>query len=269
MSNYSLPEHFLLTDNPRKGFITMQRLGDKFLLVNKKYIEDKLMRFGSLLFIWEIALVLSLNYILYKTIIRYMREREETDKLLEIMLLTISHKLGNFLSVQRLNLHLLKEKLPEDLALQRLERAYQLAERDFKTLTLALKNMRSLESSPQTVRLASLIWSIINHFDKLTVGKKISVVGEDVKLSFNRLKLENILFPVIENALFYSKRHVQIRICSREGIHVIIRNDIGKQSPGAGVGESIVRFLIESEGGKFLKRVYKGHYLVYLKLSGT
>ncbi len=266
VENYTLPDHILLSDYPREGFITLRRVGDKFLLVKTEYIEEKLLRFGFLLFIWEIALVLSLNYILYKTIIRYIKEREDTDKLLELMLLTISHKLGNFLSVQRLNIQLLKEKLPDNQALKRLESAYRLIERDFKTLTVALKNIRSLESSKQSLRLITFLWEIINHFDRLTAGKDISITGRDIKVNFNRTKLENILFPIIENALFYSNKRVQIKICSKGGIRIFVRNDIGKQSHGAGVGESIARHLIESEGGKLLKKVYRGYYLVCIKL---
>lgn len=265
VKSYQIPEYIKITDKELEEFSKIGVTDGKFILVKNSYILDKTVRFGILLFVWEIALVVSLNYILYITIVRYIKRREEFERLLGAIVLSISHKIGNFLSSQRINLQILKDT--NNPAVDRLFSAYSFMERDFKRLTKTLRELSFIEESKEKVDIMELIGDIVGQLESLGNKRKIILSGRNVSVNYNRIKLENILFPVIENAFFYSKDFVHIKVCLREGVSVVVRNDIGKLSGGSGVGEALAKYLLETEGGEFKKKFGEKYYTVVIKLS--
>lgn len=106
-----LPRYFTIDssfDPERYEIVTF--LGGNYILLDKNYKIEKIKTFGLNLLVWEAVLTVTLLFVMYITIIRHIQEKEENRKLLEIFLLTITHKLGNFLSSQKLNIELIKSK---------------------------------------------------------------------------------------------------------------------------------------------------------------
>ncbi len=267
IKSYRFPDYIKVSDKKAEGFVEVGTTGGKFVLVKEDYIKDKLLRFISLLFLWEIALVLSLNYILYLSIIRYIKKKREFERLFEVITLSLSHKMGNFLSTQKLNLQMLKDTYGENPYLNRLVSAHSMMEKDLKNTTKALKRLSTLEERKERINLLEVVKEILGTLEETGRRKRVLLSGREVYVYTNRVKLENMLFPLIENAFFYSKSFVHVKLCSKEGATLIIRNDIGPLSKGSGLGETLARYLLETEGGRFYKRFNKSFYTVFVKFA--
>ncbi|MDQ7055809.1 MAG: hypothetical protein Q9M89_04730 [Persephonella sp.] len=200
---------------------------------------------------------------MYFTIIKYIKNEEYIRKYLEILILTITHKLGNFLSVQKINIDLIKSKC-RIKAVHRLENAYSLIEKDFKFTIKTLKNLGETEKSLTTVNLKDMIEDVLHHFVENLHNKEIKLKLQNVYIKADPNDLENILFSVIENAVKFSENRIYIKMCKKDSkIYIYIKNDVGEMSRGAGVGIQIAQFLLSQYGGQI--RTHAGRdYLTVL-----
>ncbi len=216
------------------------------------------------LFIWETAIILTLILIFYKTIIKYIKKEEKIKKFLELMLLTITHKLGNFLSIYRVNIEILKERC-NIKALQRLENAYTIIEKDFSIATKTLKKLTVREKEIKDINLKNKILEILSLFGQSLKDKKMYLSLKDTRIKIDEEDLENIIFTVIENVVKYSKTKIHIKLCSTNGyIVVAVRNDFQDVSKGSGVGLRLVEFLIQQYKGELKTRAKKDFLTVLI-----
>jgi len=222
----------------------------KYIVLDKYFKNEKTKEFALTLLLWDAVLILSIMLLLYFTIVRYIKRDEYLRKYLEILILTITHKLGNFLSIQRINIDLIKSKCGLK-AVNRLENAYSLIEKDFKFTIRTLKNLESSEKNITTVNLKDVIEDILYHFIENLKEREVYTRLKNIYIKIDPNDIENILFTLVENAVKFSEKKIYIKMCGKEkDVYIFIKNDVGTVNKGAGVGLEIAEFLISQYGGE-------------------
>lgn len=222
--------------------------------VDRDFIENKILEYTKQVILWEFLLVLATMFILYKIIDRMTKQQREYKDFLELILLTISHKFGNFLASQKGNLEILKIKYDQK-ALQRLEKNYEHIEEEFRTIVKYIENFKRFSADREKISLRETLNKCI---DLLIDKEAIRIRGKDLLLYSNKQVLENILFPLIENAVKYSEGVISIRITRK---YLAIRNKILVTSRGTGIGLKISETLAKKQGFQLLYRT-KGEYFI-------
>ncbi|WP_457638808.1 hypothetical protein, partial [Persephonella sp.] len=235
---------------PVKKYEIIGIVNGQYIAIDREYKTHKIKEFALTLLLWDAVLILSAMLFLYFTIIKYLKKEEYLKKYLEILILTITHKLGNFLSVQRINIDLIKSKC-KIKAVNRLESAYSLIEKDFKFTIKTLKTLENPEKNITTVNLKDLIEDVVYHFTDTLKEKKLTLRLKDIYIKADPNDIENILFAVIENAVKFSQEKVFIKMCKKDdAVYLFIKNDVGEAVKGAGVGLEIAQFLLSQYGGE-------------------
>lgn len=229
---------------------------DKKLPLKRDFIEDKFMDYIKNVLLWEFLLVLSLMLILYKIIDRMVRQERNYRDFLELILLTVSHKFGNFLASHKGNIEILKIKY-DTRAVERLEQSYKWIHEDFQKILKNIEKFKEFTIYTEKINLREIIEKILSI---LNTNKEINLKIKDVFINANRQIVENIIFSLIENSFKYSKDKIYIRLSDRT---LTIKNDIGHSDTGSGVGLKIAEELAIKEGFK-IKHKVKGDYFISL-----
>ncbi len=227
---------------------------------NKKIEFEK--RFSEYLkdiFLWESLLVLSLMLVLYK-VIQFLTKKEiEYQEFLELLVMILSHKFGNFLAIHRTNIDILKKRYDSN-ALDRLEKSYEYIQEDLSKILNTLTNFKE-KKEKEPVLLREIIEKIIFAFPQ---EKNLMLNLTNVKIYASREIMENIVFFLIENTIKYSKSFIQIRLTQD---YLAIRNDIAYTSKGRGVGLKIASWLAEREKMKLRYKNKDNIFFVTLKFK--
>jgi len=229
-------------------------------LTKKEFIEQKFQEYVKDVLLWEFLLVLSLMLILYKIIDRMLKQEKNYRDFLELIILTISHKLGNFLAVQKGNIEILKLGY-DSKALNRLEISYNYIQEDLQKILETINRFKEIPATKEKINIRELVeknLSLIEPSCKLIINLK------DVSINANRHIVENIIFSLIENAVKYSKERIHIRLSKN---FLAIRNDIAQKEKGSGVGLKITEALAEKEGFKIKYQAKGESYIVLLKFT--
>lgn len=243
-------------DHVKEDFI-YQSYGKKTL--DKRFVEEKFQDYLKNVFLWEVLLTLSMGLILYKLIYRITNREKEYRKFLEMILLTICHKLGNFLAIHTGNIEILKVKYDEN-AVKRLEKSYNYLKEDFQRIVDTINRFKNFSEEKEKLNIKSIIehnLSLVEFKSKLTVRLN------DVLVYSNKHVVDNIIFSLLDNAIKYSKEKISIRLTKN---YLAIRNDLSDQvDKGSGVGLKITEALSKKEGFKIKYRIKREHFLVLLK----
>ncbi len=255
--NIPTPKYVYIGNNPPTGFVPVESVDGKVIAFNLEGVNKKLKSFALTLFIWEGAIVLALFLIFHKTVMKFIKQEEEIKKFLELMLLTITHKLGNFLSIYRVNIEILKEKCPSK-ALDRLDNAYSIMEKDFYFVTNSLKKLSIQEKHIKQINIKNKILEVLSFFGQALKNKKVFLSLKDTYVKADEQDIENILFSVFENIAKYSYKKVHIRICDdKNHTFIFIKNDFKSISKGTGIGLKLSEFIISQYKGELKIRVKK------------
>ncbi len=268
---YKIPKYFLITDkltfNNKYELVYFNQLDNKYVFLSRSYLNKKLINFAQLLILWDFVLIVSLMSILYFTIGRYLKKEMEVKKYLETVLLAVSHKLGNFLSIQKVNLEIIENKcnIP---ALKRLMSAFDVIEKDFKFTTDILKKINAYKEDKVEVRIDKIIEEIINNFSTILKTKILILRLKPSVLRTNYDDLKNLLYILIENAVLHSDKKIYIKMCGdKKFIYIFIKNDINTDfKGGSGIGLEIAKFLADRNNIKLITRA-KNNFLVVLKIK--
>lgn len=229
-------------------------------LTKKNFIDQKFQEYVKDILLWEFLLVLSLMFILYKIIERMLKQEKDYIDFLELILLTISHKFGNFLASHKGNIEILKIRYDER-AIQRLENSYNYIQNDFYKVLETINRFKSFSASKEKVNLKELIEKNLSMFE---INRKLTLNLKDVFIYANRQIVDNIVFSLIENAIRYSSEQIHIRL-SR--VCLAIGNDITEKEKGSGVGLKITEALAKKQGFKLKYRAKENKFIAVLKFT--
>jgi len=265
-----LPKHFKLSDRIPVDYETWKIMGkvrDKFLLLNIKELNDEIITYMMSLFIWEVPVLILTVLVVYRTVNIYLQREKETKELVKLFFLLFTHKLGNFLSLDRLSIELLLQKYGPDRSLLRLRRSYGIIEEDFKK---SLKYIRALEleEEPEVIDVSALIKELVVKYHNYFPDRKFEISLIPIKVKAKRSEVENLFQLLIENAFKYSLSWVKIEAIKKgKGYRIVLLNDLGSAPSGSGIGLKMVEFLADKLGWKMKIEPSDNKFIVELSLS--
>ncbi len=230
--------------------------GKHYVFIKEEYIRNLLLSYGLSLFLWEGGLTVIILLLFYLTLIRNLKTEKETGDLLNVMLQSLTHKIGNFLASQKINLEMLEESSPVlrmKRSLSDLERNYQ---KTFKILEM-LRHGQHIKK--EKIDLLKLISDTALSYKSIFQREVfLRTPNTDFSLNSNPFYTELLVSLLLENAFKHSDKRVFIKLCrARSKKLLIVKNDIGRDISGTGVGLRIVKFIADKLGVDLKIRIRK------------
>jgi len=267
--DFPMPEYFKLSPELPPDYETWNIVGKvrgKFLLLNVKEVNKQIYKYMISLFVWEIPALILTVFIVYRTVNHFIKREKETKELVKLFFLLFSHKLGNFLSLDRLSIELLLQKYGQDKPLLRLKRSYQIIEEDFKK---SLKYIEALEveREPEMVELSSIVKELLMKYHNYFPDKEVEVSLLPIRVKAKKADVESVLQLLIENAFKYSKNFIKVEASQQGKFYTLtFTNDVGNISSGSGIGLKMIEFLIRRLGWGMKIHPSDDKFIVELKI---
>lgn len=247
-----LPDHIRVGEKPipPEGFKVARYTGKHFIFLKEGYTEERLRDFSFFLLMWEAILVIVTVVLFQRVVVRYIRREQEVKDLMSILLLAITHRIGNFISAQKVNLELLEE----DPVLDRLKESVRRLERDYRRTLEVLEELKEGHGTePEVVDLKVLVERVIRSLP-VPEGIELKLRLSQAKVRANPVYLEIMVSSLLENALRYANSVVHVRLCGK-GPLLVIRNDVRTHTGGSGMGLQIVKFVARRIGAEVRFRI--------------
>jgi len=188
---------------------------------------------------------------------------EEGREFGRFLVKSISHKLGNFLAVQKTNLSLLqKNNSPQ--ALGRMQRSIKRLEKDVSLI------LRLSEEELKPVKVWVDFWSVLENVlslfeEEIKEKKFIFRKGKDLYLYADERVLEDVLYNLLSNAIKYSKSFVHLRVSvGKDRVLFSVRNDFVEDAKGGmGLGLRLLQRHAQRMDSELFIRIKK-HYTAHL-----
>ncbi|WP_457600995.1 sensor histidine kinase [Hydrogenivirga sp.] len=243
----SYPSYLLISEKPvlKEGYTILAYTGRHYILVDNSYIEDKLISFIAPLILWEAGSIIILLLIFYYTIYRYIKRERDSKELLNIMLLALTHRLGNFLAVHKLNIELMNQ----DTVKNRLKKSVDILENTYNSTIEAIEELQTgQEESPKAIDLPQMLLEITVLYGNTTRKDIRLQVNSSVRIKANPTYMYMLLDTLVDNAIKHSDKRVYIRLLRYKGKSMlVVRNDIkhGDSESGSGLGLRIAKYICE------------------------
>lgn len=269
----SLPDYIIESKGPlfKTGFIPIKTVKDKiFYYLNTEAYDKDLKRFVWLVFFLEVSFFLTVTFFIYLTLSRFIYKLKDSENFLNLLLLSFNHKIGNFLSHQRINIEILKsldmEEMEAKKAISRLESAHNKVESNMKR-TLSILKEKSAHIY-EHINLYDIVSDTLILLKDEFEGKKVVLDVRDCNIFSNANDIEDIFYNLLENASKYSITNVNIGLFSdKKFAYLTIENDVADSSKrGTGLGLEIVNKLIKKHRGSIKKIVSDDKFLVQIKI---
>jgi len=231
---------------------------DKELIIDQNYIDDRFKKYAKTVLLWESLLVLLLMYLFYRVLVAISKKEIEYEEFLKLLIFVMSHKIGNFLSVMKTNLEILRIK-PENRIIERLHTSCNILNEEITKTIETVKKLPAFRKDIKEINLKEILTKIISKFE---TRKKIILSLKDSLTKANEETIEIILFLIIDNAFKYSNSKIHIKIFKK---FLAVRNDIAESDKGSGVGLQIVDYLAKKSGYTIKYRAKGEHFLLTLK----
>ncbi|MFN7064574.1 MAG: hypothetical protein ACK4OF_00265 [Aquificaceae bacterium] len=225
---------------------------------------DRINKFMQKLLVMEFLLTLTLIF-LYQTIIEsYTKRLKEKEDWVKNLMLSLTHRLGNFIATQRVLVSLLKKHYSHDKNLQRMEKSLLRAQRDFSLFTNLIRENRSIEK--KLYSLKEFILESLSYFEDELKNKRIHLGLRDLYVYMDKTDLEDVIYNLLGNAIRYSSSFLHVKVCPKSSL-LIIRNDTSiTPKQGMGMGSELVRRVLESYGYRIRVSIRKS-YTVFVFFS--
>ncbi len=223
---------------------------------------EQLKHFFYYIVLWECILVIVVSYVFYQLFKRYKRHKREVTEFQDILVEAVSHRLGNFLAVQKINLELLRGQ-HNPKALARIEEATSRFENDFQQLIKIMSEFDLEERKHEEIDLKTLTKDMLPRFEavqRVRVHKSL----QSGKLLGNTLEIQTLLFILLENSVKYSDSCIKIKTGTSSGrSYFFLLNDINPRvSKGSGIGQNIARRLCARNGLVLRQKERSGWYRI-------
>jgi len=264
--NYLIP-HLKLKSSVKKDDTVVGRINELYIVLDKSKLYEKLIHYLVVLILWEIftmfVILLLANTLVEKTI----KKENEIKEALEVFILAFTHKIKNFLGVQKVNIEILKINFNKK-ALLRIEKTYSLIEKDIETLVHILKSLRNFSSDITEINLKDIINKTVKELESIYPEKTALLFLQDIKIKGNLEDVKNITFIILENAFKYSEKRILIELFEEKKYSVFyVSNDINVSfsEGGTGVGLEIAKFLSKKYKWILENKINDNEYSITLK----
>jgi NADH:ubiquinone oxidoreductase subunit K len=196
----------------------------------------------------ETLVTLVVLLLVYRNFTLFLKRERATKEMVKLFFLLFTHKFGNFLSLNRINLEILTQKYGNDRSLLRLKRSYNVLEEDFKNSLRYIKGIEESQS-PEWVDVSEVIRSSVLKYSSVFPEKGVELSLMPLKVRARRQEVESFFQLLIENAFKYASSSIKIELSrERRGYRIILVNDVGTASSGTGIGLKLLKFLADKIG---------------------
>ncbi|MCS7203723.1 MAG: hypothetical protein NZ809_04680, partial [Thermodesulfovibrio sp.] len=185
----------------------INRYGDEIIIDKRK--EERFFQYSKTVLIWESLFILVLSYLFLKILNLISKKEKEYEEFLKFLFFVLSHKIGNFLSVMKTNIEILKLK-PETRVIERIEHSCNLIDDELKKSMETIKKLPRISRSKQTINLNELINRLLLKYE---TDKRLIITSRNIFLDTNVEALETIIFLLLDNAFRYAHSKIHIKIC--------------------------------------------------------
>ncbi|WP_340695127.1 sensor histidine kinase [Hydrogenobacter thermophilus] len=229
----------------------------------RKFVRDPFKVILMSQFVTVFLILLVYQFIIEDSLNKIEKQEEWTKSLVA----SVAHKFGNFLSVQKVNLALLKVRVKDEDILRRLERSLSRVEKDMNLILHVLREERQMKM--EWLRVDNIILETIKEFEEELSNKRLFLGLKEVYIYGDESDIRDIFYNIISNGVRYSKSFFHIKVCkSNEAVNFVFRNDIGfNERKGLGVGSILLEQIVKRQGGT-IRISIKNHYAILLKLKG-
>ncbi len=229
------------------------------------YIDSMMRRAFIQIIAGEFILTFLLANLYLAVIEGFIKRLKEQNERLRDLGLAVMHKVGNFLSVQSLNLKMLRYRLGDLPSLLRMERSLSGFQRD---INLIYHILEEKEARKEWVDLTAIVEETIKEVSSDYAPKRCIKRLRRVYVRADRLDMESIVYNLINNAFKHSISTVHIKLCVSKGLALlIVRNDVGGRS-GTGIGLRLLQRAIQRQGGNLSVRIKK-YFTVFVVLPSA
>jgi len=230
--------------------------------------REALITYTSALFLLEVPVIAVISFLIYKTFLSYLGREKKAKDLIRLFFLLYAHKLGNFLSLNKVNLELLNRRCGSDKALMRLKKSYTFLEEDFRK---SLEYVRSLETKQEEIfmDISSLIKRLVSKYHNLFPDRELELNLCPFSVKVKRQDAENLFQILIENAFKYSNRFVKVEMKRvNKSCRILFVNDTGMppSASGSGVGLKLATLLSAMLGWELVYRVDRRYFRVFVTI---
>ncbi|RMH79634.1 MAG: sensor histidine kinase [Acidobacteria bacterium] len=270
------PEHrgdgrFIITEQAPNNYLvyTFMDPANPFRIVRvavkEEVLNSEINIFMKRLLAGEFFVVLTL-ILLYQAVVEmYLKKLREKEDWIRTLMLSLTHRLGNFLAVQKVNLALLKKGVGENPSLQRMEKSLKRAHMDFGIFLNVVKEDRGAER--ETLSVDGMLKDILEYFEDELQGKRLFLRLKELHTSMDKNDLQDVLYNLVGNAIKHSMSKVHIKLCAKRGL-LVIKNDLGlPKGESMGLGVELVRRILRRYGHEMRVSLRK-NYTVFLKFKG-
>ena len=268
-NGFNPPDYILVSSKPvsNPNYIFKAYLDDSFIYVRKGYLWSKLKKIILSLLMWEFITVVSVLLLAYTVVKRFYLREKSREEFLNLLLLSVTHKLGNFLAVQQVNLEMLKD-CENKRAVERLASQTKRLKKDFERIMFFIEKLKKGEESKRRkINVKPIILENVKEWmDVYGKPNRLILSIKDTYINTNPDYFENVVSIVVENAIKYARSLVHIKsFVNRNKVCIVVRNDIGEISEGRGVGTQIAKYMIERMGGGMRIRIRGDMYTAFLQ----
>ncbi len=243
---------FEAPENPLKSV----RVGirEEFLRERKDSIMKRLL-------VAEFFLIFMLVFLYQRIIEEYFSRLKGKEEWIKSLMLSLTHRLGNFIATQKVLLAMLKKSYPQDEKIKRLEKSLQKVQRELSLFINPVKEGR--ENKRENIQLEDLIRETLSFFEEELKAKRLILRTERLFVYMNKEDLEDVLYNLIGNAIRHSRELIHIKVCAKKGL-LVIRNDLGGEvKHGMGLGVELTRMVLKRYNFG-LRISLKRHYTAFV-----
>lgn len=264
--NHRGDENFALSEQMPTGFAYTFRdpkdqLKNVYVVVREGYFTENIKPSIKRILAMQFLLIFSL-VALYQMVLEVLWKRvEEGRDFSKALIQSLTHKLGNFISVQKTNLSLLRKKYSAQ-ALDRMQRSVELLEKD---IGLILR-LSQEEVNPHRVwtNLRRSLENTVSFLKEDLEGKKLLLrCEENIYVFVDERELDDILYNLLSNAIKYSISFIYVKaMIYKNRLILTIRNDfLNTGGKGMGLGLRLLEKHIKRLDGELTIRVKEKYNL--------
>lgn len=222
---------------------------DKFFFIRSDYLREIIGGKVRLMLYWDIVILFSVVLLYYFTLYRAMEKNNRYLRTFETVLMVFSHKIGNYLSISKLNIELLKSGNTN--ALKRIQDSNIFLEQDFNNIKDFVGRLNLKEHAVERLNLAEII--------QKTSAELSIEIQKNVRKNLKNIYVNGIYddiafgtYLIMDNAKKYSSDIIHLRAGTFRGKkYFFIRNDVSSDTKsGLGVGLEVASKLFVKNGHK-------------------
>lgn len=204
--------------------------------------------FGTGLFLWVIGLSIIAVVLFYELLLRYIDQKERAYRFRQTLSQVLSHRFGNFLLTQKINLSILQDRFSQEV-LNRARYSLMEMESQFREIIKIIEEFHTENLERKVISLRDVVLAALKDYAKTESMGRVRLRLQKSQTFANLEEAKIFVQLFLDNALRYSRKIVYIRTGTfRRRPYLVIVNDVPKDlsSRGVGIGLMIARNIATS-----------------------